>query len=94
MRIAARHDAIAETVARLALTVHAFETELNTLDTAATRLKSAWNGEAQHAYDRAHHEWVKSIREMKALLTEATRRLRTVNAISIETATTATRIWT
>ncbi len=94
MRVAVDHDAVADTVARLALTVRGFEHELDTLDASATQLKAAWTGDAQNAYARAHREWSAAIRDMKALLAEATRRLLTANAISRETAATATSVWT
>ncbi|MEE6390029.1 MULTISPECIES: WXG100 family type VII secretion target [Microbacterium] len=93
MRIAVRHDAIADTVARLALTVRQFQEQLDTLDAEAARLRSSWNGAAQAAYDRAHHDWDTAIRRMKAALAEANRRLITANAISMETASTAARLW-
>ncbi|WP_336502385.1 WXG100 family type VII secretion target [Microbacterium paraoxydans] len=93
MRIAVRHDAISDTVARLALTVRQFEEQLDTLDAEAARLRSSWCGEAQAAYDRAHHDWDTAIRRMKAALAEANRRLITANAISLETASTAARLW-
>jgi WXG100 family type VII secretion target len=94
MRVAVDHDAVADTVARLALTVRGLERELDALDAAATQLKAAWTGDAQNAYARAHREWSAAIRDMKALLAEATRRLITANAISRETAATATGVWT
>ena len=93
MRIAVRHDAISDTVARLALTVRQFEEQLDTLDAEAARLRSSWCGEAQAAYDRAHHDWDTAIHRMKAALAEANRRLITANAISLETASTAARLW-
>ena len=93
MRIAVRHDAISDTVARLALTVRQFEEQLDTLDAEAARLRSSWCGEAQAAYDRAHHDWDTAIRRMKAALAEANRRLITATAISLETASTAARLW-
>lgn len=94
MKISVRHDAVADTVIRLALTVKAFEHELDTLDSEVTQVKSAWDGEAQRAYDRAHQEWSTAIERMKALLAEATSRLITANSISMATAATATRLWT
>ncbi|WP_181157425.1 WXG100 family type VII secretion target [Microbacterium sp. MYb62] len=94
MRVAVDHDAVANAVARLALTVRGFEHELDTLDAAATQLKDTWTGDAQNAYERAHREWSAAIRDMKALLAEATRRLITANAISGETAAIATGVWT
>lgn len=93
MKVSVRHDAVADTVARLALTVKAFEQEFDTLDSQAARLKSGWNGEAQRAYDRAQREWSTAIASMKALLAEATRRLITANSISMDTAATAARVW-
>lgn len=93
MRVAVRHDAIANTVARLALTVRQFQDQLDTLDAEATLLRSSWSGEAQAAYDRAQHDWDTAIRRMKAALAEANRRLITANAISMETARTATALW-
>lgn len=93
MRVAVRHDAISDTVARLALTVRHFEDALDALDAEASRLRSSWNGEAQAAYDRAHHDWDTAIRALKAALAEANRRLITANAISRETASTAARLW-
>ncbi|MCT1394912.1 WXG100 family type VII secretion target [Microbacterium sp. p3-SID338] len=93
MKVAVRHDAVSDTVARLALTVRQFQEQLDTLDAEAARLRSLWSGEAQAAYDRAHHDWGTAIRRMKAALAEANRRLITANAISIETASTAARLW-
>ncbi|WP_431071496.1 WXG100 family type VII secretion target [Microbacterium phyllosphaerae] len=93
MRVSVRHDAVAETVARLALTVKAFEQELDTLDSEVARLKSGWDGQAQRAHDQAQREWSVSIASMKALLAEATRRLITANSISMATASTAARVW-
>lgn len=93
MTVSVRHDAVADTVARLALTVKAFEHELDTLDSEAERLNSAWDGDAQRAYDRAQREWSTAIESMKALLAEATRRLITANSISMATASTAARVW-
>lgn len=93
MNVSVRHDAIAETVARLALVVTAFEQELATLDSEVERLKVAWDGEAQRAYDRAQHDWSSAIANMKAALAEATRRLITANSISMATAATAVRVW-
>jgi WXG100 family type VII secretion target len=93
MRVTVRHDAIADTVARLALTVRQFEDALDALDAEVTLLRSSWSGEAQAAYDRAHHDWDTAIRGMKAALAEANRRLITANAISMETASTATALW-
>lgn len=94
MRVAVNHDAVAATVAQLALTVRGFEHELDALDAAATPLKDAWSGDAQNAYERAHREWSAAIRNMKSVLADATRRLITANAISGETAATATGVWT
>jgi len=93
MKISVRHDSIAETVAALALTVKAFEQELDVLDSEVARLQSAWDGEAQHAYARAQHQWTTALQGMKALLAEATRRLITANSISLATADTAARVW-
>jgi WXG100 family type VII secretion target len=93
MRVAVNHDAVADTVARLALTVREFERALDTLDAEVKTLQAAWNGDAQTAYERAHGDWSASIHGMKALLAEANRRLITANAISMETASTAKRLW-
>lgn len=93
MKVAVNHDAVTDTVARLALTVRAFEHELDTLDAEAQKLEAAWSGDAQDAYERAHREWSSAIHGMKGLLAEANRRLITANAISMETASTATRVW-
>ncbi|MGO2521104.1 MAG: WXG100 family type VII secretion target [Microbacterium sp.] len=93
MRVAVHHDAIADVIARLALTVRAFEEELDALDDEVARLESAWEGDAQQAYARAYLEWSAAIRSMRALLAEATRRLITANAISMDTASTAARVW-
>lgn len=65
MKVSVRHDAIAQTVAELALAVRAFEHELDTLDSEVERLKSSWNGEAQRAYERAHQQWSTAIESMK-----------------------------
>lgn len=67
MKVSVRHDAVADTVARLALTVKAFEHELDTLDSEVERLKSAWVGDAQRAYDRAQREWSTAIESMKGV---------------------------
>lgn len=93
MKVSVRHDAVAHTVAQLALTVTAFEHELDLLDSEVERLKSSWDGESQRAYDRAQNEWSTAIASMKALLAEATRRLITANSISMATASTAARVW-
>lgn len=84
MKVAVRHDAVTDTVARLALTVRQFEDQLDALDAEAARLRSSWSGEAQAAYARAHLDWGTAIRGMKAALAEANRRLITANAISME----------
>ena len=75
MRVAVNHGAVADTVARLALTVRDFEQALDALDAEAKTLQAAWNGDAQTAYEHAHRDWSAAIRGMKALLTEANRRL-------------------
>lgn len=93
MKVAVSHTSIAETVARLALTVREFERVLDALDAEAKTLRAAWNGDAQVAYEHAHHDWSAQIHSMKALLAEANRRLITANAISMETASTAARVW-
>ncbi len=93
MKVSVRHDAVAETVAQLALAVKAFERELDALDSEIVRLRSAWNGEAQRAYDRAHQEWSAAITRMRSALAEATRRLITANSISMAAASTAARVW-
>lgn len=93
MKVSVHHDAIAGTVAHLALAVKAFELELAALDAEVDRLNSAWDGEAQRAYDRAQQEWSRAIVRMKVLLAEATRRLIAANSLSLATADTATRIW-
>lgn len=93
MKVLVRHDAVAETVAELALAVRAFEHELDVLESEVERLKSSWDGEAQRAYERAQQQWSTAIESMKALLAEATRRLITANSISMATADTAARVW-
>ena len=93
MRVAVRHDAISDTVARLALTVRRFEDALDGLDAEATLLRSSWSGEAHAAYDRAHHDWDTPIRGMKAAPAEANPRPITANATPPETAPTAARLW-
>ncbi|QDE35438.1 WXG100 family type VII secretion target [Microbacterium foliorum] len=93
MRVSVRHDAVAQTVAELALTVKTFEHELDVLDSEVALLTSAWDGEAQRAYERAQQQWSTAIESMKALLAEATRRLITANSISMATADTAARVW-
>lgn len=93
MKVAVHHDAVADTVAQLALTVKVLEDELDSLDAEVGRLNSAWDGDAQRAYDRAQQEWSTAIMSMKALLAEATRRLVTANSISMATADTAARLW-
>lgn len=93
MKVSVRHDAVAQTVAELALAVKSFEHELDLLDSEIERLKSAWSGESQRAYERAQQQWSTAIESMKALLAEATRRLITANSISMATADTAARVW-
>lgn len=93
MKVSVRHDAVAETVAQLALTVRAFEHELDVLDSEVDRLRSSWDGQAQRAYDRAQRECSTAIGSMKTLLAEATRRLITANSISLATASTAASVW-
>ncbi|WP_295101410.1 WXG100 family type VII secretion target [uncultured Microbacterium sp.] len=93
MKVAVRHDAAAQTVAELALTVKAIEHELDALDSEATLLKSTWDGEAHRAYDRAQREWSNGLESMRALLAEATRRLIAANSLSMATASTAARVW-
>lgn len=93
MKISVRHDSIADTVARLALAVRAFEHELDALESEVERLQSAWDGESQRAYARAQHQWTTALQGMKASLAEATRRLITANSISMATADTAARVW-
>ncbi|WP_417540149.1 WXG100 family type VII secretion target [Microbacterium maritypicum] len=93
MKVAVNHDAVTGTVARLALTVRSFEHALDTLDAEAKTLQAAWSGDARDAYERAHREWSAAIHGMKALLAEANRRLITANAISMETASAAARVW-
>lgn len=93
MKVSVRHDAVADTVARLALTGKIFEHELDALDSEVSRLRSSWDGEAQRAYDRAQREWSTAIGSMKALLAEATRRLIVANSISMSTADTAADVW-
>lgn len=93
MKIAIRHDAVAETVARLALSVRCLEDELATLESEVSRLRASWDGSAQRAYAQAHTQWKAAIVEMKAMLAEATRRLMVVNSISMTTASAAARVW-
>lgn len=93
MRVSVRHDAVAETIAQLALVVKAIEHELAVLDSEVERLAGAWDGEAQRAYDRAQHEWSSAVGIMKAALAEATRRLITANSISMAAASEAVRVW-
>lgn len=93
MRVSVGHDAVAETIAQLALAVKAIEHELSVLDSEVERLADAWDGEAQRAYDRAHHEWSSALRSMRSALAEATRRLITANSISMAAASTAARVW-
>lgn len=93
MRVSVRHDAVAETIAQLALAVKAVEHELATLDSEVARLESVWSGEARRAYDRAQQDWSAALAKLKGALAEATRRLITANSISMATADTAARIW-
>lgn len=93
MKVAVRHDAVAATIAQLALAVKAVEHELDALDSEAARLNSAWSGEAHRAYDRAHQEWSAAIATMKEALAEATRRLIAANSASMATASRAARVW-
>lgn len=93
MKVSVRHDAVADTVAKLALAVHDFEKELETLDSEVLHLKAAWNGDSQRAYEHAQRDWSVAIEAMKALLAEATRRLVTANSISMATASNAAQTW-
>jgi len=93
MKTSIRHDAVAGTIARMALSTEAMATEMETLDTAVASLTASWDGEARDAYAHAQAEWMHSVGRMKHLLAEATRRLVLVNAISMETSSTAARVW-
>lgn len=93
MKVTVNHDAVAGTVARLALAVHAFEQDLEALDAEVARLRASWSGDAQRAYERAQGEWSTAISDMKTLLAEATRRLISANSISMETAAAAACVW-
>jgi WXG100 family type VII secretion target len=73
--------------------VRGLEDELTALDDEAARLRSSWSGEARDAYDGAHRVWSAELAEMKDALADSTRRLTTVNQISMETSGTAARIW-
>ncbi len=42
--------------------------ELDRLETAVGRLRSAWGGEAQVAYDAAQRKWTNSVTQMQELL--------------------------
>ena len=44
--------------------------ELDRLETEVGKLRSAWGGEAQQAYDQAQVRWNRSIAEMQQLLTQ------------------------
>lgn len=93
MKSSIRHDAVAGTIARLALSTEVMATELETLDTAVAALTASGDDDARDAYSHAQAEWMDSVHRMKHLLSEATRRLILVNAISMETSTTAARVW-
>ncbi|WP_091227272.1 WXG100 family type VII secretion target [Microbacterium sp. 3J1] len=93
MKVSVHHDAVGQTVARLALTVHELEEQLGTLDAEVQRLRDSWDGEARRAYERAQQQWSSTVHQMKNLLAEATRRLDTVNAISMETTSIASAVW-
>lgn len=93
MKVSVHHNAVGQTVAQLALCVHHLDKQLTTLDAEVQRLQNSWDGEARSAYGRAQEQWSSTIRQMKSLLAEATRRLNTVNAISMETSSVASSIW-
>lgn len=42
--------------------------ELDTLDSAVSKLRNRWSGEAQEAYDTAHRNWNQKLDEINALL--------------------------
>ena len=44
--------------------------ELDKLESAVNKLKSAWGGEAQQSYDAAQRGWTASVSEMQTLLTQ------------------------
>ncbi|MGO2746715.1 WXG100 family type VII secretion target [Microbacterium sp.] len=44
--------------------------QLENLDTAVTKLRGAWSGEAQTSYDQAQIKWNKSLSEMQELLAQ------------------------
>jgi WXG100 family type VII secretion target len=93
MRVTVHHDAVADTVAKLALTVKSFEHELEKHYAEVRRVQEAWDGDAQRSYERAQREWRSAIESMKGLLAEATRRLITANSISMATASRAADVW-
>lgn len=42
--------------------------QLDTLESEVGKLRAAWNGEAQTAYDRAQREWSAKLTELQQLL--------------------------
>ncbi len=73
--------------------MHALEEQLEALDAEVQRLRNSWDGQARSAHERAQQQWSSTIRQTKNLLAEATRRLDTVNAISMETSSAASAVW-
>lgn len=94
MRVAVKHEAVADLIARIALTTRAIEKELETLDTQAARLTSSWDGATQEAFERAYAEWSAAIQRMKAVLVELNHLLIRANALSMETSATVAKLWT
>jgi early secretory antigenic target protein ESAT-6 len=43
-------------------------TQLDALDTAVSKLRASWSGEAQTAYDQAQREWTAKLTELQQLL--------------------------
>ncbi|MGO3146147.1 MAG: WXG100 family type VII secretion target [Leucobacter sp.] len=42
--------------------------EIEGLETEVTKLRGAWSGDSQAAYDQAQHKWTQSIGQMQMLL--------------------------
>lgn len=44
------------------------KSQLETLESEVGKLRSSWNGEAQHAYDDAQRKWTQSLVALNTLL--------------------------
>lgn len=66
-------------VTRLTESKKRIEKVLATLDARASTLRGQWTGEASDAYDRAHTDLAKGMRELNALLGAASTALDKAN---------------